>query len=92
MTLPKVMSRYLLMTAAIISVPPVLPLAEKAMPMPLPQKEAPNTHGKVSVLNRESGSEINNRGNARYSTGGDVVRKQEESPSDAVKDHSQGNH
>ena len=48
--------------------------------------------GKVSVLNRESGSEINNRGNARYSTGGDVVRKQEESPSDAVKDHSQGNH
>ena len=48
--------------------------------------------GEVSVLNRKSGSEINNRGNARHSTGGDVVRKQEESPTDAVKDHSQGNH
>ena len=29
-TLPNVMSRYLLMMAAIISVPPVLPLAEKS--------------------------------------------------------------
>lgn len=40
MTLPSVMSRYLLITAAMMSVPPVLPLLEKAMPMPLPQKEA----------------------------------------------------
>ena len=31
-TLPNVMSRYLLMMAAIISVPPVLPFAEKATP------------------------------------------------------------
>ena len=43
-TLPNVMSRYLLMMAAIISVPPVLPLAEKATPMPPPQKDAPMTH------------------------------------------------
>ena len=43
MTLPSVMSRYLLITAAMMSVPPVLPLLEKAMPMPLPQKEAPMT-------------------------------------------------
>ena len=38
-TLPNVMSRYLLMMAAIISVPPVLPFAEKATPIPPPQKE-----------------------------------------------------
>ena len=43
MTRPSVMSRYLLITAAMMSVPPVLPLLEKAMPMPLPQKEAPMT-------------------------------------------------
>ena len=42
-TFPKVMSLYLLMIAAMISVPPVLPFDEKAMPMPLPQKEAPIT-------------------------------------------------
>ena len=42
-TLPNVMSRYLLMMAAIISVPPVLPFAEKATPIP-PQKDAPMTH------------------------------------------------
>ena len=44
MTLPNVMSRYLLIIAAIISVPPVLPLAENATPIPAPQKEAPSTH------------------------------------------------
>ena len=43
-TRPNVMSLYLLMIAAIISVPPVLPLEEKAMPMPPPQKDAPMTH------------------------------------------------
>ena len=43
-TLPSDMSRYLLTTAAMMSVPPVLPLAEKAMPIPPPQKNAPNTH------------------------------------------------
>ena len=43
-TLPNVMSRYLLMMAAIISVPPVLPFAEKATPIPPPQKDAPMTH------------------------------------------------
>ena len=32
------------MIAAIISVPPVLPFEEKAIPIPLPQKEAPSTH------------------------------------------------
>ena len=44
MTRPSVMSLYLLMIAAIISVPPVLPFEEKAMPMPPPQKDAPMTH------------------------------------------------
>ena len=44
MTLPKVISRYLLTIAAIISVPPVLPLAENATPIPAQQKEAPSTH------------------------------------------------
>ena len=43
-TRPSVMSRYLLMMAAMISVPPVLPLEEKAMPMPPPQRDAPMTH------------------------------------------------
>ena len=43
-TRPKVMSRYLLMIAAMISVPPVLPFHEKAVPTPKPQKEAPMTH------------------------------------------------
>ena len=45
-TLPNVMSRYLLMMAAIISVPPVLPFAEKATPIPPPQK--PHTAPAVS--------------------------------------------
>ena len=36
-------SLYLLMIAAIISVPPVLPFEEKAMPIPPPQKDAPMT-------------------------------------------------
>ena len=44
MTLPKVISRYLFTKAAMISVPPVLQLAENATPMPTPQKEAPSTH------------------------------------------------
>ena len=38
------MSLYLLMMAAIMSVPPVLPLDEKATPIPPPQNEAPMTH------------------------------------------------
>ena len=44
MTLPKVMSRYLLMMAAMTSVPPVLPLAQNATPIPPPQNDAPMTH------------------------------------------------
>ena len=43
-TLPSVMSRYLLIIAAMISVPPVLPFAENATPIPPPQKDAPSTH------------------------------------------------
>ena len=43
MTRPKVISLYLFIIAAMISVPPELPLAEKAIPIPLPQKEAPIT-------------------------------------------------
>ena len=42
-TRPKVISLYLFIIAAMISVPPELPLAEKAIPIPLPQKEAPMT-------------------------------------------------
>ena len=38
---PKLTSLYLLTIAAIISVPPVLPFAVKAKPIPLPQKIAP---------------------------------------------------
>ena len=41
---PSDTSLYLLTIAAIISVPPVLPLEEKAMPIPPPQKDAPMTH------------------------------------------------
>ena len=43
-TLPSVISRYLFMIAAMISVPPVLPLAEKATPIQPPQNDAPMTH------------------------------------------------
>ena len=47
---PNVMFRSLLMMAAIISVPPVLPLAEKATPMPPPQKDAPMTHANKGLV------------------------------------------
>ena len=43
MTRPRVMSLYLLIMAATMSVPPALPLDEKAIPSPVPQMEAPKT-------------------------------------------------
>ena len=45
------MSLYLLMMAAIMSVPPVLPLDEKATPIPPPQNEAPMTDTCRHLLN-----------------------------------------
>ena len=41
---PSVISLYLLTTAAIISVPPVLPLLLNTIPKPIPQRIAPKTH------------------------------------------------
>ena len=46
MTRPSVISLYLFTMAAMMSVPPVLPLYDKANPTPVPQKEAPMTHEK----------------------------------------------
>ena len=43
MTRPSEMSRYLLMMAATMSVPPVEPLLESPSPTPQPQKAAPIT-------------------------------------------------
>ena len=42
-TRPSDISRYLFTIAAMISVPPVLPLADSPSPTPVPQKAAPMT-------------------------------------------------
>ncbi len=63
MTLPKVISRYLLMIAAMMSVPPVLPLAQKATPIPPPQNDAPMTHAKGWSLRRgDAGGQLLDNG------------------------------
>lgn len=56
------------------------------------QYQQQKVDAEISVLHREPGSEIDNRRNARYAPGGDVVGQQKNGPTYRVTHHTDSNH